>query len=136
MPIIDNRDGAHVEYSIPPEIKNQIPVYFYIAFAGELFSIYGRERSRGMLYPEVDGGYADLASSTAGWLQAFKATCRKLEMGWLLEYYNALPWYESDVFDGILEQEIRRHLMYGKENGTNEYYRYLCSRDDNGGEAR
>ena len=38
---IDNGDGAHVEYSIPPEIKKQIPVYFYIAFAGELFSIYG-----------------------------------------------------------------------------------------------
>lgn len=131
MPIIDNGDGAHVEYSIPPEIKKQIPVYFYIAFAGELFSVYGWERSRGMLYLEADGGYADLASSTAGWLQAFKATCRKLEMDWLLEYYNVLPWYESDVFDGILEQEIRHHFMCDKENGTNEYYQYLLDQEQN-----
>ena len=87
-----------------------------------------------MLYPEVDGGYADLASSTAGWMRAFKATCRKLEMDWLLKYYNALPWYESDVFDGIIEQEIGRRLMNRKGDGSNEYYRYLLEREQKQGE--
>ena len=80
MPIIDNGDGAHVEYIIPPKIKDRIPDYFYTAFAGKLFSVYGWERSRDMFYPEIDGGDADLASSTSGWVQAFKATCRKLDM--------------------------------------------------------
>ena len=129
MPIIDKGEGTHVEYSIPQKIKDQIPEYFYIAFAGEIFSVYGWERSRDMFYPEKDEGYADLASSPFAWFQAFKATCRKLEVEWLLEYYETLPWYDSDVFDGIIEQEISRRFMNRKEDGGNEYYRYLLSQE-------
>ena len=110
-------------------IMKRIPDYFYTAFAGELFSVYGWARSRDMFYPEKDEGYAGLASSTAGWVQAMRATCRKLDMEWLLEYYETLPWYDSDVFDGILEQEIGRRFMNRKDAGGNEYYRYLLSQE-------
>ena len=82
-----------------------------------------------MFYPEKDGGYADLASSTSAWMQAFRMTCRKLELDWILKYYESLPWYDSDVFDGIIEQEISRHFMNRKEDRGDEYYRYLLSQE-------
>lgn len=135
-PIIDHGEGYCIEYQIPTEIKDRIPDYFYIALAGELFSIFGWSESRWRFYPEEGKAYADLASGSAGWMKALKAACRKLDMDWLLAYYQTLEWYDSDVFDGILEQEIRRHFMNGKAEGTNEYYRFLCSRDDYGGEAK
>ena len=118
-------------YPTHDNVMKRIPDYFYIAFAGELYSVYGWERSRDMFYPEEDGGYADLASSTSGWVQAFKATCRKLEMEWLLKYYEALSWYDSDVFDGIIEQEIGRRFMNRKDERCNDYYRYLLNREQN-----
>ena len=121
-------DPARTLYSIPPKIKDQIPDYFYIAFAGELFSVYGWERSRLIFYPENNHAHADLESGTEGWAQAFRATCRKLETGWLLDYYNSLPWYERDVFDGIIEQEIRKHFMNGKDDNVNDYYQYLIEK--------
>lgn len=126
-------DGDHIEYCIPPEIKERIPDYFYTAFAGELFSVYGWARSKMMFYPKKDKGCADLESSSAGWVQAFLATCRKLEMQWLADYYEALLWYDSDVFDGIIEQEIYRRFMIKEDETTNDYYRYLVNKEKSEG---
>ena len=125
MPVVDHGDGVHVEYSIPEEIRNKIPDYFYTALAGELFSVFGWDRCRWMFYPKKDPGYADLASGSAGWVQAFKATCRKLGLEWLTEYYDTLPWYDSDVFDGIVEQRIWEHFIQRTDDGPNDYFRYL-----------
>jgi hypothetical protein len=52
-------------------------------------------------------------------------------MEWLLKYYKELPWYDSDVFDGIVEQEIGRRFMNRKDDGGNGYYRYLLGREQN-----
>ena len=52
-------------------------------------------------------------------------------MEWLLKYYETLSWYDSDVFDGIIEQEIGRRFMNRKEERCNDYYRYLLSREQN-----
>ncbi len=131
MPIIDRGDGARIEYSVPDEIYTRIPNHFYTALAGELFSVFGWEGSRWMFYPKKDPGYSDLASSSAGWVMAFKATCRKLKMAWLIEYYDSLPWYDSDVFDGIMEQEIRERFIQKKDDGPNDYFRHLMSIEEN-----
>ena len=130
MPVVDHGDGVRVEYEIPREIKDRIPPYFYIALAGELFSIYGWERSKDMFYPRKKQSYTDLASSTAGWVAALRATCRKMEMDWLISYYDTLPWYDSDVFDGILEQEIGRHYINADRSGPNDYYRHILEREE------
>ena len=41
MPIVGNGKNTHIEYQIPEKIKNNIPQHFYIAFAGELCSVFG-----------------------------------------------------------------------------------------------
>ena len=114
-----------IRYTIPEEICSRIPDYFYAAFAGELFSVFGWEQAKWMFYPEDRRDYTDLDSSSAGWVEAFKATCRKLDMSWLIDYYNTLPWYDSDVFDGIIEAEIGKRFMKGSGEQSNAYYRFL-----------
>ena len=118
-------------YTAHDRAIKRIPDYFYTAFAGELFSIYGWSRSKDMFYPDSAPEYVDLGSGTVGWVQAFRATCQKLEMEWLLKYYEDLPWYDSDVFDGIVEQEIGRRFMNRKDDVGNGYYRYLLGREQN-----
>ena len=128
MPIIGDVEGSRVEYTIPKEISDRIPDYFYTALAGELFSVFGWERAKDAFYSEEDDSVCDLDSSTGGWAEAFYATCTKLDMQWLAEYYNTLEWYDSDIFDGIIEAEIGQRFMKKEETGANSYYRYLCQR--------
>ena len=118
------------DYKIPEEIANRIPAYFYYAMAGELLSIYGLQLFELRKEDEDDEGYYDLDSSTYGWNEAFKATCRKLDMWWLVEYYDTLDWYDGDLFDGEIEDEIIE-IFCTKDRiieHPNCYYRYLCER--------
>ena len=117
-------------YKIPEEIINRIPEYFYYAMAGELMSIYGIQLFELHKEDEDDEGYYDLDSSTYGWNEAFKATCRKLDMWWLVEYYDTLDWYDGDLFDAEIEDEIIEIFCMkdGILEHPNCYYRYLCER--------
>lgn len=112
MPIIRNGDGTYVEYRIPEELQSKIPDYFYTAMAGELISVYGWEKSKDMFFSEEENECINLDSGTVLWAQAFKAACQKLNMSWLFQYYETLPWYDSDIFDGIIEDEICRKFIY------------------------
>lgn len=47
--------------------------------------------------------YGDLDSSTYGWTRALQQACDKLDLGWIMDYYNSLEWYDSDIFDGEIE---------------------------------
>jgi hypothetical protein len=38
--------------------------------------------------------------STMGWGHSFIQTCLEMNLPALHEYYNALEWFDSDVFDG------------------------------------
>lgn len=128
MPI-DNEGNLH--YHIPEEIENRIPEYFYIAMAGELCSIFGWqifEKYEDPYHPEIEPFY-DLGSSTSGWCEAFKATCKKLGMDWLLEYYRTLEWYDSDMFDGIIENCIITNFINIENEDDNPYYHYLCNKN-------
>jgi hypothetical protein len=60
------------------DIKDVIPDYFYAAMAGELFSVYGWERSKELFYTDEDR--EDLLSGSEGWCRAFEAACKKLSM--------------------------------------------------------
>ena len=106
-------------YDIPEEIDNQIPDYFYYAMAGELFSIYGPN-----LFRIQEHGY-DLDSSTSGWVCAFKATCLKLGLKEVLDYYIHLSWWNSDIFDGIIEDRIIDKVIKNGNYNANTYYKYL-----------
>ena len=60
------------------EVRNIIPDYFYAAMAGELFSVYGWDRSKELFYTDEDR--EDLLSGSEGWCRAFEAACKKLSM--------------------------------------------------------
>lgn len=116
------------KYKIPSDIKNRIPEYFYYALGGEFVSIFGRDA----LIRDRDGlCLLDYCTGTAGYVAALKAVCRKLDMGWLLDYWNQLPWHQSDVFDGEIADEVtNRFDVQEKTNeNTNPYYLYLIGRE-------
>lgn len=132
MPIISHKDGGvSVEYTIPLEIKEKIPVYFYQCLAGNLFAIGGMDSSNFMFFdkensfPYEDKIYQDLNSGTGWWYEAFKATCIMLDMKWLFKYYCSLEWYDSDLFDWEVEKGINDYFITQKDKRVNEYYSYL-----------
>lgn len=123
MPIVGEGNNVHVEYKIPEEIKSRIPDYFYYAMAGELVSIFGP-----YILKKFESQY-DLDSGTGGWYEAFAMTCRKLNMAWLVEYWGNLPSYDSDIFDGLIEQEIIKRFCEKDhlQDHANCYYKYLVN---------
>ena len=121
-------------YKIPKEIKEKIPEYFYYAMGGELVSIFGVE----VLTPEDKNDVInentvyeiDFVTSTSGWYEAFKATCKKLDLQWLLDYHETLDWYKSDLFDDEIAQEIIKYFSSEPKSRANSYYLYLVNSKD------
>lgn len=119
-------------YDIPKEIKSKIPEYFYYAFGGELLSIFGKDF---LTKDDSSGNYPlDFLSSTNGYSVAFDMTCRKLDMMWLKEYRDSLPYYDSDLFDGEIDEQVIRVFKKSKE--ANSYYLYLIGKAEDAGERR
>lgn len=130
------------EYKIPEEIKSCIPDYFYYAMVGELVSVFGvsilqklehieydAEGVRLLDHTKEDCSYYDLLASTGGWGIAFYATCRKLNMIWLYNYWKSLVWYESDIFDREIENEIiERFLENDCVQRDNPYCKYISEK--------
>lgn len=111
------------DYEVPQEIINKIPEHFYYAFGGEYVSISGANA----LIPDEDGfSLLDYCFSTAGYYEALKATCAKLDMMWLLDYWNALPWYHSDIFDGWLSDEVMKR--FNGWQSPSPYYLHLIEK--------
>lgn len=126
MPIVGEGENVYVEYHIPKDIKDRIPSYFYQALAGELFSVFGWRLGIQMFTDkEYGNGYYNLDSGSGGWYVAFEETCRKLDMQWLFDYWKSLEWYDSDIFDGEIEEGIRNYYI----NGSSDYYKYLCKKE-------
>ena len=125
-------------YKIPKEIEDRIPAYFYFGMAGELVAIYGTQILELRHEEEGDEGYYYLDTSTYGWYEAFRATCRKLDMWWLVEYYDTLDWYDGDLFDAEIEDEIIERICQKERisEHPNCYYKYLCERSKKDGMER
>ncbi len=131
-----------MDYKIPEDIKSCIPDYFYYALAGELVSVFGisifqklepieydAEGVRLSALTKEDCSYYDLLTSTGGWEIAFYATCKKLNLIWLYNYWKSLVWYESDIFDGEIENEIiERFLENDCVQRDNPYYKYISEK--------
>jgi len=116
---------AQAKYKIPDEIKARIPPYFYIAFAGELCSVFGRR----IFEKDKSGVYGlSYVGSTCGWGEAFRMTCQKTDLSWLADYYKELEWNDSDLFDGEVENEIISRFIETQPSGDNVYYQFLLSR--------
>ena len=108
-------------YKIPADIKEKIPDYFYLALGGELVSIFGHD----VFQKDEDSVCTlDYLTGTAGWVAAFRMTCKKLNMFWLPVYYDGLEWFESDLFDDEVCQGVIDAFLKNNSN-QNTYYLYL-----------
>ena len=124
----------YLDYKIPEDIKEKIPEYFYYAMGGELVSIFGTE----VLIPEDANDEInkytvygiDFVTSTSGWYEAFKATCKKLNLQWLLDYNKTLDWEKGDLFDDEIAQEIIKYFSSEPKSKVNSYYLYLSNSKD------
>lgn len=130
------------DYRIPEEIKSCIPDHFYYALIGELVSVFGCFILQPLDCPEYDDdgvriankdntyteSVYDLNLSTNGGSLAFFATCKKLYMMWLYDYWNALDWDQGDLFDREIEEEIVNRVFKRNNSSFNSYYEYLRGR--------
>ena len=107
------------------DVISKIPEYFYPAFAGELVSVFGIS----VLTPYKDGVNPLLyISGSGGWNMALEMACRKLNMDWMLDWYDKLEWYDSDDFDCELVELIKSKFLNGKLEFANSYYRWLLDK--------
>ncbi len=81
-------------YRIPEKILNDIPPYFYAAFAGELCSVFGPR-----IFEKSEGDVYALAyiEGTAGWVAVFRSVTNRLGMSWLSSYYDGLNWFDYQL---------------------------------------
>lgn len=94
---IEEEDVAIPEYKIPEEILARFPDDFWKVLASELAQVFGNDIFD--KYEDIGTRQVVFLTSTIGWAKAFMKTCRDFELIDILEYYNKLEWYDSDVFD-------------------------------------
>lgn len=113
-------------YHIPDNIKDRIPDYFFGALGGELVGVFGADA---LIRAEDGLSHVDYSSGTIGWYTAFKEACMRLQMEWLLEYYDSLKWYDSDRFEGEMVEALFEY--FGDKSKSKTYYSYLLNKDKN-----
>jgi hypothetical protein len=101
-------ENGSIQYTIPPHIKEMITPEFCAQFLKELHIIFG------VGVEDTDMDYFVYLGGTAGWSVAWATACRKLGLDELYKYYSTLPWYDSDVFDGEIEDIlVHNNLILG-----------------------
>lgn len=96
------------------EVFNKLPDYFWSAFAGELVAIFGNDILK------KDEDELALLSGTSGWNTALRSVCRRLNINWFYDWYDALDWAYSDDVDIDLLYALNTRI------GINlAYYRWL-----------
>lgn len=94
------------DYKIPEAIKTAIPDCFYFALLDELKNVFGTDI---LDYDDAGVCGLDYVGGTGGFFRALETVCKKLHIEWLSEYCDGLAWYDSDLFDGeIIDEVIRR----------------------------
>ena len=104
------------------DVISKIPEYFYPAFAGELVSVFGPNI---LTRSNIKESQLLDASGTSGWNAALKMTCHKLNLNWLLNWYDELEWYDSDDFDYKLVKLIFSKFIKREPGSIKPYYMWL-----------
>ena len=126
MILMDENNSPSFIYSIPKEVNERIPDYFYQAFAGELFAVFGYKTAMRM-FEQCDKGVIDLCAGSSGWLMAFEMTCAKLNMMWLYNYRHELEWDSASIFDLRIESRIAERFAEVDSDSAGDYYMYLST---------
>ena len=102
MPI--DKNGT-IKYTIPSHIRSMITPEFCAQFLKELHIIFG------VSVEDTDMDYFVYQGGTGGWAVAFATACRRLGLDELYRYYTELEWFDSDVFDGELEDILVEYKL-------------------------
>lgn len=108
----------------PENALQRLPEAFYASFAGELVSVFGID-----IFNSEDNicgvmGIEHVIGS-CGWHAALKAVCKRLEVEWFYEWYDALDWMKSDEFDCDLVKRLKAHVTNQDEESRHAYYKWL-----------
>ena len=110
MPIIGELDSVVPEYTVPDDIRTMIPTEFYTYLKQQLISIFGEFIFKQLDIIDDESTYGvDYIMSTGGWVEAVRQTCIKLNLDWLLNYYDTLLWYEADIFDAYIGEQLAKY---------------------------
>lgn len=115
------------DYKIPKDVLAKIPDYFWAGLAGELVGVWSLD-----IFEKADEKttYIDFHGGTMGWAAAFKMACKKLDMQWLYDYYDALEWWESDHFDGeIIDLLKYKFIDADTPQHPSSYYLWLIGKE-------
>ena len=103
------------------EVLIRIPDAFYYDMAGKLFSIFGPS-----IYDlEKCKTNLDFYTGTTGWDMAIRKSCRDMNLQWLKDFYINLEWYDYDLFNSEISDQIERRVLCGNFYPTNPYYKFL-----------
>ena len=122
MPITEK---CSIYYSMQHNIKKQMDYKFCETFMKELHNVWGFSLND---FNWESIGYCE---GTGGWYESFAATCRILNKGELLLYYNNLSWYDSDLFDAELSELLVTYKLILPTVETDEMARQLDIDEDN-----
>jgi hypothetical protein len=122
-----------INYNKLDKLIEKIPKNFYCEFLGRLVSCFGpnitEDFSNEMLTSEAleNGeccyGY-EMEEGTCGWFEAFRMTTINLNLEDIFIEYKNLNWMESDIFDGMISEQIKK---LNREDFIN-YYKYIVKR--------
>lgn len=101
MPITENG----FEYTIPKDIYNSIPEEFWNNFRHELYMI------GGLSLCEESGSSALDDGGTGVWIAALYNACKSSNCLDIFDYYTGLEWYDSDIFDGIISEDMAKRSL-------------------------
>lgn len=123
----------NINYNKLDNLIEKIPKNFYCEFLGRLVSCFGpsmtKNISNEMLTSEAleNGencfGY-EMEEGTGGWFEVFRMTAINLNLENIFIEYKNLNWVESDYFDGMISEQIKK---LNKEDFMN-YYKYIAKR--------
>lgn len=128
---------------------HNIPTYFYQCLFGELVKIWGARMITPdkdyLAEPDDDGniiasswdGYSyrdqidyhlTMQGGTGGWFLAFKEACAQCDLIDMSEYYKGLDWVHSDIFDGVIAENMINILFDG--NVDHDYYKFRFQKEN------
>ena len=103
------------------EVLVRIPDAFYYDLAGKLFSIFGPS-----IYDLENGKTKiDFFAGSFGWNMAIRKSCQDMDLQWLKDFYINLEWYDSDLFDSEIADQIERRVLCDDYYANNPYYKFL-----------
>lgn len=100
-------------YHIPDEIKKHFSDDFLSAVGENCAAELGFDP----LMQEEDGDSPALffCTGTYAWTTALLSVCQQFDLQWIYDYWEQLPWYHSDIFDGELASAIIQCLEKGEQ---------------------